>query len=135
MGRWQIGGVPSLYHLNQACRYAAHLVAMKDSAILAQGAPAEIVTEGLIEQVFSIPCPVISDPVTGTPMIVPGRGVTREARDVERCDLDRLAPVERTSWQAAVPSLILPVLADLNLRHAGSGRGKPWRPPAVRPPL
>jgi ABC-type cobalamin/Fe3+-siderophores transport system ATPase subunit len=65
--------VAVLHDLNQACRYATHLVAMKDGAILAQGTPVEIVTDGLIEQVFGIPCLVISDPVAGTPMIVPGR--------------------------------------------------------------
>lgn len=74
--------VAVLHDLNQACRYATHLVAMKDGAVLAQGSPGEIVTETLIEQVFGIACLVIADPVTGTPMIVPGRrGILAECCD------------------------------------------------------
>lgn len=65
--------VAVLHDLNQACRYATQLVAMRDGEILAQGEPAAIVTEELIERVFGLACMVIDDPVTGTPMIVPGR--------------------------------------------------------------
>ncbi|HEY5796692.1 MAG TPA: ABC transporter ATP-binding protein [Bosea sp. (in: a-proteobacteria)] len=65
--------VAVLHDLNQACRYATHLVAMKDGAIVAQGAPAAIVTAELVEHIFGIACVVIADPVTATPMIVPGR--------------------------------------------------------------
>ena len=35
-----------LHDLNQACRYAHHLIAMRDGAIVAEGPPAEIVTRG-----------------------------------------------------------------------------------------
>lgn len=63
--------VAVLHDLNQACRYASHLVAMKDGAIVAEGAPAGIVTAELIEEVFGLPCIVIPDPVAGTPLIVP----------------------------------------------------------------
>jgi iron complex transport system ATP-binding protein len=64
--------VAVLHDLNQACRYATHLIAMKDGAIVAQGAPAGIVTVELVEHIFGIACVVIADPVSGTPMIVPG---------------------------------------------------------------
>lgn len=60
-----------LHDLNQACRYASHLIAMRDGAIIAEGRPDEIVTEALIEQVFGLKSLIISDPVTGRPMIVP----------------------------------------------------------------
>lgn len=63
-----------LHDLNQACRYASHLVAMKDGAVHAQGRPGEIVDSALIEAVFEVPCVVIPDPVAGTPMIVPAFG-------------------------------------------------------------
>lgn len=67
--------VAVLHDLNQACRYASHLVAMKDGAIVAEGNPAEIVTAELVEAVFGLPCIVITDPVAGTPLIVPkGQG-------------------------------------------------------------
>mgnify|MGYP001151102513 CR=1 FL=1 len=44
-----------------------------NGAIVAHGAPAEIVTAELVEHIFGIACVVIADPVSGTPMIVPGR--------------------------------------------------------------
>ena len=63
--------VAVLHDLNQACRYASHLVAMKNGAIVAEGGPADIVTAELIDEVFGLSCIVIPDPVAGTPQIVP----------------------------------------------------------------
>ncbi len=60
-----------LHVLNHACRYATHLVAMRDGRIVAQGLPAEIVTAQLVEQVFGLRCVIIDDPVSHTPLIVP----------------------------------------------------------------
>ena len=75
--------VAVLHDLNQACRYASHLVAMKDGAIVAEGSPADIVTAELVDEVFGLPCIVIPDPVAGTPLIVPG-GQGRAAHLAER---------------------------------------------------
>ncbi|MFD4632658.1 ABC transporter ATP-binding protein [Streptomyces sp. NPDC058284] len=61
-----------LHDLNQAARYADHLVAMKDGAVVAEGAPARIVTESLVREVFGLECVVVPDPVTGSPLVVPG---------------------------------------------------------------
>ncbi|MEV7190860.1 ABC transporter ATP-binding protein [Streptomyces sp. NPDC093510] len=61
-----------LHDLNQAARYADHLVAMKSGEIVAEGAPSEIVTEDLVRQVFGLECVVVPDPVTGSPLVVPG---------------------------------------------------------------
>ncbi|MBB1245337.1 ABC transporter ATP-binding protein [Streptomyces durbertensis] len=63
--------VAVLHDLNQAARYATHLVAMRDGRIVAQGPPAEVVTAALVEEVFRLPCRVIEDPETGTPLVVP----------------------------------------------------------------
>ncbi|MFT4299613.1 MAG: ABC transporter ATP-binding protein [Aeromicrobium sp.] len=63
--------VAVLHDLNHAARYASHLIAMKDGEIVAQGTPREVVTAALVEEVFSLPCRVIDDPVTGTPLVVP----------------------------------------------------------------
>lgn len=60
-----------LHDLNHACRYASHLIAMKDGAIVAKGKPADIVTSDLIETVFDMPSLIIPDPITDTPMVVP----------------------------------------------------------------
>ncbi|PZF84839.1 ABC transporter ATP-binding protein [Jiangella anatolica] len=63
--------VAVLHDLNQASRYATHLVAMKDGHIVAQGEPAAVVTADLVEEVFGLPCVVYPDPVTGTPAVAP----------------------------------------------------------------
>jgi iron complex transport system ATP-binding protein len=69
--------VAVLHDLNHACRYASHLIAMKDGAIVAQGKPTEIVTADLLQTVFNLPSIVMPDPISGTPMIVPkGRRLT-----------------------------------------------------------
>lgn len=63
--------VAVLHDLNQACRYADEIIAMKDGAIVAQGAPGDIVTADLVHDVFGVDCLIIDDPLTGAPMIVP----------------------------------------------------------------
>jgi iron complex transport system ATP-binding protein len=60
-----------LHDLNLACRYAHHLVAMKDGRIVAQGAPADVITADTVAEVFGLRCKVIDDPVTGTPLVLP----------------------------------------------------------------
>lgn len=60
-----------LHDLNQACRYATHLIALRDGEIVAQGAPGEIVTPALIERIYGMRCMIIDDPVAGTPLVVP----------------------------------------------------------------
>ncbi|MET9779626.1 ABC transporter ATP-binding protein [Nocardiopsis alba] len=64
-----------LHDLNLACRYAHHIVAMRAGRIVAQGPPAEVVTEELLREVFSVEATVLTDPVSGTPVIVPQRTV------------------------------------------------------------
>ncbi|MFE4715004.1 ABC transporter ATP-binding protein [Streptomyces sp. NPDC056728] len=61
-----------LHDLNQAARYADHLVAMKSGRIVAEGPPTEVVTADLVREVFGLDCVVVPDPVTGSPLIVPG---------------------------------------------------------------
>ncbi|EFH31923.1 iron-siderophore uptake system ATP-binding protein [Streptomyces pristinaespiralis ATCC 25486] len=69
--------VAVLHDLNQAARYATHLVALRDGRIVAQGAPSEVVTAELVEQVFSVKSQIIEDPESGTPLVIPAsrRGV------------------------------------------------------------
>ncbi|ATE52163.1 ABC transporter ATP-binding protein [Actinosynnema pretiosum] len=68
-----------LHDLNLAARYADHLVAMKDGRIVVQGAPSEVLTEEVLEEVFGLEAAVIADPVAGTPMVVPIRSTTHAA--------------------------------------------------------
>lgn len=65
--------VAVLHDLNHAARYATHLIAMRDGRIVAAGPPAEVMTADLVEEVFRLPCRVIDDPETGTPLVVPRR--------------------------------------------------------------
>lgn len=60
-----------LHDLNQACRYAHHIVAMKSGRIVAEGAPGEVVTEDLVREVFGLDTRIVPDPVSGTPLVVP----------------------------------------------------------------
>ncbi|WP_369217702.1 ABC transporter ATP-binding protein [Streptomyces flavofungini] len=68
-----------LHDLNQAARYADHLIAMKSGAIVAEGTPARIVTAELVREVFGLDCVVVPDPVTGSPLVVPGAPWAPEA--------------------------------------------------------
>jgi len=60
-----------LHDLNQACRYADCLIAMREGKIYAQGHPATVMTTEMVQEVFGIESYIIKDPVTNTPMCVP----------------------------------------------------------------
>ena len=60
-----------LHDLNLACRYADHLVAMKDGGIVAEGAPADVIDAAVVADVFGLECAVVPDPISGAPMVVP----------------------------------------------------------------
>jgi iron complex transport system ATP-binding protein len=62
-----------LHDLNLACRYAHHIVAMRDGRIIAEGDPSEVVTVELLREAFSLEASIIPDPVTGAPVILPHR--------------------------------------------------------------
>lgn len=60
-----------LHDLNHACRYAHFLVALCNGEIRAQGTPAQVMTEAIVEEVFQLRSCIMADPVTGTPMCIP----------------------------------------------------------------
>lgn len=60
-----------LHDLNQACRYADHVIAMRSGGIVAQGPPADVIDAELVRTVFGLRCQVTADPVSGTPLVVP----------------------------------------------------------------
>jgi iron complex transport system ATP-binding protein len=69
-----------LHDLNLACRYADHIVAMKDGRIFAEGEPSDVIEAGTVAAVFGVECEVIPDPVSATPLVVPRGRHDREAR-------------------------------------------------------
>jgi iron complex transport system ATP-binding protein len=68
-----------LHDLGLAARYADHLVAMQAGHIVATGAPAEVVTEALVQSVFGLDCCVLPDPRTGAPLVLPNHVAAADA--------------------------------------------------------
>ncbi|MFD7508325.1 ABC transporter ATP-binding protein [Streptomyces sp. NPDC059853] len=60
-----------LHELNLACRYADHVIAMRDGTVAAAGPPAEVITPELVREVFGLRAAVITCPVAGTPLVIP----------------------------------------------------------------
>jgi iron complex transport system ATP-binding protein len=60
-----------LHDLNQACRFAQEIVAMKRGRIVAAGPPTDVITESVVRDVFGLECMITPDPVAGTPMVIP----------------------------------------------------------------
>ncbi len=63
--------VAVLHDLNQACRYADRIIAMRDGAVLLEGEPKDVITAETVSRVFGLDVEVGPDPVTGTPLVVP----------------------------------------------------------------
>jgi iron complex transport system ATP-binding protein len=63
-----------LHELSLSCRYADHIIAMRDGKIVAEGDPASVVTADTMRAVFELDCQVIADPVSGTPLVIPALG-------------------------------------------------------------
>ncbi|MBO1413369.1 ABC transporter ATP-binding protein [Streptomyces sp. FH025] len=60
-----------LHDLTTACRYADHMVAMRDGRVAAQGAPRDIVTPELVRELYGVESAILTDPVHGTPVVCP----------------------------------------------------------------
>ncbi|MBT0772525.1 ABC transporter ATP-binding protein [Kineosporia sp. J2-2] len=58
-----------LHDVNQAARYASHLVVMHEGRIVATGAPADVLNEQLLKDVFGVDAVIGADPQSGTPMV------------------------------------------------------------------
>jgi len=59
-----------LHDINLACRYADHIIAVKDGKVFDEGCPEDIINETLIKEVFDINSKVINCPVFNTPMCI-----------------------------------------------------------------
>lgn len=74
-----------LHDLNLAARYADHLVAILQGRVHAAGSPDSVLTESMVEQVFGVPCRVMTDPTSGQPMMLPmGRHSTAKSAQDKR---------------------------------------------------
>lgn len=60
-----------VHDLNLAARFAHHLIAMRAGKLVAQGAPAEIMTPDLLRRVFNVAADIVTDPRTGVPLCLP----------------------------------------------------------------
>ncbi|MFK2827170.1 ABC transporter ATP-binding protein [Bacillus sp. B190/17] len=64
-----------LHDLNLACRYAHHIIAVRDKKVYSQGRPEEVITSDMVRDVFQMNCDIIQDPLFGTPLCIPhGKG-------------------------------------------------------------
>lgn len=59
-----------LHDINLACRYADHIIAIKDGKVYGEGKPEEIISEDLIKEVFQINSKIVPCPVFNTPMCI-----------------------------------------------------------------
>jgi ABC-type cobalamin/Fe3+-siderophores transport system ATPase subunit len=94
--------VAVLHDLNHAARYATHLIAMKDGKVVAEGPPEEVVTAETVKEVFGIDSVVISDPITGGPLVVPHKS-TRPLRRSSPSDI-RTAGTRRLAELSNAPT-------------------------------
>jgi iron complex transport system ATP-binding protein len=60
-----------LHDISLAARYSDHMVAMKDGAIVMEGTPDEVVTPGLLKEVFGLDAHVVPEPTDGRPHVIP----------------------------------------------------------------
>lgn len=118
--------VAVLHDLNHAARYATHLIAMRGGEVVAEGAPGEVVTAELVEQVFGLRCQVIDDPETGTPLVVPAARRSRMQGDAAPAK----ATTAATTAKAAVATerAATEMAAATAASAAAADRGS--RPPA-----
>ena len=63
--------VAVLHDLNQAARYASHLIALRDGEVIAAGPPDQIITVDLVERAFGLRARIIEDPESRTPLVIP----------------------------------------------------------------
>jgi ABC-type proline/glycine betaine transport system ATPase subunit len=83
-----------LHDLNQAARYADHIIAMKDGAVVAVGDPRTVLAPDVVADVFGIDCLVVDDPVTATPLVVAHRPTADDGRRRSDYESKRMSPAD-----------------------------------------
>ncbi len=72
-----------LHELNLAARYADDLIIMNHGAVVAHGAPGDVLTSAVVAEAFDLDALVIPDPLTSTPLVIPVPGGAHAAPDSE----------------------------------------------------
>ncbi|MGM0420787.1 MAG: ABC transporter ATP-binding protein [Bacillota bacterium] len=62
--------IMALHDLNQAARFADHIIALKDGEVVKAGAPEEVITSAVLQTIFNIDAVIGRDPVTNKPMCI-----------------------------------------------------------------
>ncbi|UXI03185.1 ATP-binding cassette domain-containing protein [Photobacterium sp. TY1-4] len=57
-----------LHDINMAARFSDHLIAMHSGAVLASGAPGDLMKETVLESVYGVPLGLFTHPETGQPI-------------------------------------------------------------------
>ena len=66
-----VTAVAVLHDINQAARYADHIVLMKNGAIVSAGGVSEVMTTTALKVVFDVDVTIFTDPHSGKPICIP----------------------------------------------------------------
>ncbi|MBC1418569.1 ABC transporter ATP-binding protein [Listeria fleischmannii] len=82
-----------VHDLNHASRYAEHMIAIKNGQVRASGAPKDVMTCEILEDVFNIKADILIDPRSGVPLCLPYETCNGcEIKDVVR-ELDHIEAI------------------------------------------
>lgn len=60
-----------LHDINLSARYADYIFALYQGKLMAEGEPSKVITSTLIQEIFGLHCTIMTDPVSGSPTVVP----------------------------------------------------------------
>ncbi len=60
-----------LHDINLSARYADYIFALQQGQLIAEGKPVDVITDILVKEIFGLDCIVITDPVAGSPLVIP----------------------------------------------------------------
>ncbi|MBM6616632.1 ABC transporter ATP-binding protein [Bacillus suaedaesalsae] len=60
-----------LHDINLSARYADYIFALHQGKLVEEGKPSKVITSTLIEKIFGLHCTIMTDPVSGSPSVVP----------------------------------------------------------------